>query len=88
MLVFSYVGYKTLQKNYAGNTMNVKLAEESQQLNDVVVTALGIKREEKGLGYATETVKGYDYECPAHQLVGGTERQGSRIECYLFRWSA
>ena len=38
--------------------MNVKLAEESQQLNDVVVTALGIKREEKGLGYATETVKG------------------------------
>ena len=58
LLVFSYVGYKTLQKNYAGNTMNVKLAEESQQLNDVVVTALGIKREEKGLGYATETVKG------------------------------
>ena len=51
LLVFSYVGYKTLQKNYAGNTMNVKLAEESQQLNDVVVTALGIKREEKGLGY-------------------------------------
>ena len=49
LLVFSYVGYKTLQKNYAGNTMNVKLAEESQQLNDVVVTALGIKREEKGL---------------------------------------
>ena len=44
LLVFSYVGYKTLQKNYAGNTMNVKLAEESQQLNDVVVTALVIKR--------------------------------------------
>ena len=58
LLLFSYVGYKTLQKNYTGNTMNVKLAEESQQLNDVVVTALGIKREEKGLGYATETVKG------------------------------
>ena len=58
LLLFSYVGYKTLQKNYTGNTMNVKLAEESQQLNDVVVTALGIKRGEKGLGYATETVKG------------------------------
>ena len=48
LLLFSYVGYKTLQKNYTGNTMNVKLAEESQQLNDVVVTALGIKRGEKG----------------------------------------
>ena len=47
LLVFSYVGYKTLQKNYAGNTMNVKLAEESQQLNDVVVTALGIKKKKK-----------------------------------------
>ena len=41
LLLFSYVGYKTLQKNYTGNTMNVKLAEESQQLNDVVVTAPG-----------------------------------------------
>ena len=29
LLLFSYVGYKTLQKNYTGNTMNVKLAEES-----------------------------------------------------------
>ncbi len=33
LLLFSYVGYKTLQKNYTGNTMNVKLAEESQQLS-------------------------------------------------------
>ena len=89
LLVFSYVGYKTLQKNYAGNTMNVKLAEESQQLNDVVVTALGIKRERKRIGICHgNRERGYDYECPAHQLVGGTERQGSRIECYLFRWSA
>ena len=30
------------------------LEEESQVLNDVVVTALGIKREERGLGYATK----------------------------------
>ncbi len=64
LLLFSYVVYKTLQKNYTGNTMNVKLAEESQQLNDVVVTALGIKREEKGLGYATETVKGAKLPAP------------------------
>lgn len=34
------------------------LEEESQVLNDVVVTALGIKREERGLGYATQTVDG------------------------------
>ena len=75
MLLFSYVGYKTLQKNYTGNTMNVKLAEESQQLNDVVVTALGIKREEKGLGYATENrERRKNYQRPALQLVDGTQR--------------
>ena len=40
LLLFSYVGYKTLQKNYTGNTMNVKLAEESQQLILVVIFQL------------------------------------------------
>lgn len=48
LLLFSYVGYKTLQKNYTGNTMNVKLAEESQQLNDVVVTAWASNVKKKG----------------------------------------
>lgn len=68
LLLFSYVGYKTLQKNYTGNTMNVKLAEESQQLNDVVVTALGIKRIERSqrdgsVRYACSQRRDYgDYE--------------------------
>lgn len=91
LLLFSYVGYKTLQKNYTGNTMNVKLAEESQQLNDVVVTALGIKREEKGLGYATETVKGdkITSALPSNWSTAlNGEEKGSRIERYLFRRSA
>ncbi len=58
MVVFSYVGYKTREQVYANGTINIKLDEDSKQLNDVVVTALGIKREEKGLGYSTRTVQG------------------------------
>ena len=37
--------------------MNVQLSVQSEQLNEVVVTALGIKREKKALGYAMQEVK-------------------------------
>lgn len=55
----SYVGYKT-QEFAAGykTPILIKLAEDVETLNEVVVTALGIKREEKALGYAVQAVKG------------------------------
>ncbi len=58
VLVFSYVGYKTVERKVgSSNTINVKMTESSQRLNQVVVTALGIKKEEKSLGYASQQVK-------------------------------
>lgn len=52
VLVFSYVGYQTLEVATAGkNTLDVTLQDETQKLNEVVVTALGIKREQKALSY-------------------------------------
>lgn len=57
-LLFSYVGFNSLEKEYTGSIMDVILKSSSQELDAVVVTALGIKREEKALGYATEIVKG------------------------------
>ena len=58
-IVFQYVGYKRLAIPYKGNNViNAVLEDESIMLENVVVTALGIKREEKGLGYATQTVEG------------------------------
>lgn len=59
-LVFSYVGFIS-QTIKVGNQsiINIQLAtDESQNLQGVVVTALGIKRQEKSLGYATQEVKG------------------------------
>jgi hypothetical protein len=56
-LVISYVGHKT-QEIAVGNqsVLNIGLDEDSQALSEVVVTALGIKKESKKLGYSTTTV--------------------------------
>lgn len=57
-LVFSFIGQVT-QEIKVGNqtTINVALEEDATSLNEVVVTALGIKKESKRLGYAAETVR-------------------------------
>ncbi|GEO02878.1 SusC/RagA family TonB-linked outer membrane protein [Adhaeribacter aerolatus] len=56
-LVFSFIGYTTLERNFSQpGTLNVTLATDVKALDEVVVTALGIKREAKKLGYATSTV--------------------------------
>lgn len=51
MLEFSYIGYTT-QSQKAANDMVVYLSGSSTQLEGVVVTALGIKKERKALGYS------------------------------------
>ncbi|WP_207426600.1 SusC/RagA family TonB-linked outer membrane protein [Pedobacter sp. SYSU D00535] len=56
-IIFKYLGFQTLTLPYSGsNTISVKMKEDSQKLNEVVVTALGIKREEKALGYAIQNI--------------------------------
>ncbi len=58
-LVFSLIGYETKQVPAAGQSnLDVKLHEQLTQLSDVVVTAMGIKKENKVLGYAITQVKG------------------------------
>lgn len=59
-LVFSYVGFQT-QEIAVGNqsTINVQLAEDVKQIDEVVITgALGIQREQKSIGYAAQTIDG------------------------------
>ncbi len=58
-LSFSFIGFKTTTVAVGNNsTINVRLSEDHKVLNEVVVTALGIKREEKALGYAAQAVNG------------------------------
>jgi TonB-linked SusC/RagA family outer membrane protein len=62
-LVFSYIGFVTREVAVNNsNTLNVKLQEETKALNEVVVTALGISREKKSLGYASQKISGEDLE--------------------------
>ena len=56
-LIVTYVGYKEVTVKAAAN-MKVVLQEENTALSEVVVTALGIKRERKALGYGVSEVKG------------------------------
>src|SRR5690606_7376442 len=58
-LVFSYIGFVTQTINVNGRSVvNVAMAFEDKALEEIVVTALGIKREAKSLGYAVSTVGG------------------------------
>ncbi len=59
ILVISYIGYtqKEIPINSA-SVYTVKLTEDTQTIDEVVVTALGIKREEKALGYSVQKISG------------------------------
>lgn len=58
-LVISYVGMKTIEME-AKNGMTVKLESDALVIDEVVVTAIGIKRSQKALGYAASTVNADD----------------------------
>ena len=61
VLTVSYIGYKTQDiKVPEGGSLNIKLEPESKQLNEVVVTALGIKRSQKALSYNVQQVTSDD----------------------------
>lgn len=57
-LEISYIGYKTQQLAATPDFGTIKMSDDTEVLQEVVVTALGIKREKKALGYAMQEVKG------------------------------
>ncbi|GLU43663.1 SusC/RagA family TonB-linked outer membrane protein [Allomuricauda sp. NBRC 101325] len=59
VLRFSYIGQKTVERTIGTATViHVSLEQDTQALEEVVVTALGIARDKKSLGYATQSVQG------------------------------
>jgi len=57
-LVFSFVGMETQEAPITGSSLNIQLQPEIQGINEVVVTALGISRQKKSLGYSVQEVSG------------------------------
>ena len=63
VLVFNYLGYKTVEKTVgSSNVIDVTLEEGGEVLDEIVVTAQGIKREKKALGYAVSEVNSEQLE--------------------------
>ncbi|MEZ5000944.1 MAG: carboxypeptidase-like regulatory domain-containing protein [Bacteroidales bacterium] len=78
VLVFQFLGYAKLEVPVEGKTViNVTLTEQATALDEVVVTALGIRTEKKALGYATAEV-GTD-EITAIKSTGFTAALSGKI---------
>lgn len=60
-LEFSYMGYATQRIEVTSSTINVTMTEDTEVLSEVVVTAMGIKRDRKALGYEVGEVKGEEF---------------------------
>ncbi|WP_181182386.1 SusC/RagA family TonB-linked outer membrane protein [Sphingobacterium lumbrici] len=61
ILVFRYIGYQPKEVAVGtSNNLSIILETAIGDLDEVVVTALGVKREKRALGYATQTVSGKD----------------------------
>ncbi len=58
LLVFSFVGYSSFEQTIGNQSnINVHLTPDTQSLNEVIVTALGINKEKRSIGYAETTIK-------------------------------
>ncbi|WP_461490650.1 SusC/RagA family TonB-linked outer membrane protein [Pontibacter sp. HJ8] len=58
-LTFRFIGYTPVTRNIDNaSTIDVALSVDTKQLNEVVVTAFGIEREEKALSYSVQQVEG------------------------------
>ena len=60
VIQISFVGYVPQEVVWKGQPLNITLKDDSKVLDEVVVTALGIKREKKALGYSVSSVKSED----------------------------
>ena len=59
VFVFRYLGYETVKITVAGSDIiNVTLEEGGEVLDEIVITAFGIKKSEKALGYSVQSIKG------------------------------
>lgn len=57
VLVFSYIGYKSIEKPITdSSSISIALEPDTSELSEVVVTALGIKKEKKAIGYAVDAI--------------------------------
>lgn len=62
VLVFSFIGMKSQEVSISGNVVDCNLEKEDVSIDEVIVTALGISREQKALGYSATNVNNEEFE--------------------------
>ena len=70
VIQISFVGYQPAETVWNGTPLAIILQDDSQELDEVVVTALGIKRQSRALGYSTTQVGGEDFQLARDPNVG------------------
>lgn len=70
ILIFSYVGMTTQEKKATLTTINVKMDSSSEELENVIITAQGVTREKRALGYSVSQIKAADIEQRAEGDIG------------------
>ncbi|MDE5676340.1 SusC/RagA family TonB-linked outer membrane protein, partial [Phocaeicola sp.] len=76
----SFVGYQTQEITWNGQPLNVTLKDDTQTLQEVVVTALGMKRATKALGYAVTEMKGDELQNNAINPVSALQGKVAGVE--------
>ena len=80
IIQISFVGYQTQEIAWNGTPLNVTLSDDTQALEEVVVTALGMKREKKALGYAVTEMKGEDLNANVVNPVSALQGKVAGVE--------
>lgn len=71
ILVFSYMGYNSIEKKVSSaSDINIEMADNVQAIDEIVVTAIGIKQQKKKIGYTTQQVNTEALDQPGTVNVG------------------
>ncbi|MFK7806289.1 MAG: SusC/RagA family TonB-linked outer membrane protein [Saprospiraceae bacterium] len=82
VLVFQYIGYKTVEQEVgAQREIDLTMKPDAEQLAEVQVTALGIKRQKREIGYSTESFDGVQLETSnAPNLVSALSGRSAGVQ--------
>lgn len=95
ILVFSYLGYKTLERPVRGNFMNVRLQEDTNALEEVVVIGYGTQKKKsrkvksETLGYVNNeiTIDNFNKAIPTKEIINQTSVSFEVVEPYSIKSS-
>lgn len=80
-LVFAFIGMKTQELRATSSNFTVKLEDDATELETVVVTAMGISRDKKSLGYATQKLDGSDVnQTPTNNFINNLSGKVAGLE--------